>query len=60
MNQAQEVALRLMGIATMFAGVLCIVKGGFSVHSHNNGQDELNMRAWKSIASWSALGGRHC
>jgi hypothetical protein len=57
MNQAQEVLLRVLGIATMAAGVLCVVKGGFSVHSHNNGQDEMNLRAWKSIASWWALGG---
>jgi hypothetical protein len=57
MGQAQDFAIKFMGIALMFAGILCVVKGGFSVHKNNGGNDDINLAGWKSISSWWALGG---
>lgn len=57
MGQVQELVIRLIGIALMASGGLCIVRGGFGVHKANNGNDDINMAGWKSMGSWWALGG---
>jgi hypothetical protein len=58
MGQAQDFIVKLIGIAMLVAGGLCIVKGAFSVLGKNAaGGDDLNIAGWKSISSWWALGG---
>ncbi|MGD9622191.1 MAG: hypothetical protein AB7G47_19385 [Mycolicibacterium sp.] len=58
MGQAQDLAMKALNIGLMFAGVLCLLKGGFGVHKNSNGgNDDINMAGWKSMASWWAMGG---
>ena len=58
MGQAQDVAIKMMGVALMFAGVLCIIKGGFGVHKGSaGGNDDINIAGWKTLGSWWAMGG---
>lgn len=56
MNQAQTLMLQILAIGLMAAGVACFLKGGFAVHSGNDGNDDINIRGWKKISSWWALG----
>lgn len=58
MGQAQDLAIKLMGVALMFAGALCIIKGAFGVHKGSSGgNDDINIAGWKSLGSWWAMGG---
>ncbi|MFV8176987.1 hypothetical protein [Mycolicibacterium peregrinum] len=56
MTQAQNLLMSLLNLGLMAAGVFCILKGGFAVHSGNDGNDDINIRGWKKISSWWALG----
>lgn len=58
MGQAQDLLVKVMGIALMFGGGLCVIKGAFGVHrGGNGGNDDINISGWKSLGSWWAMGG---
>lgn len=58
MGQAQDFVIKFLGIALMFAGALCIVKGAFGVHKGSaGGNDDINIAGWKTLTSWWAMGG---